>query len=101
MVAQGSEPSVRIAAGGGRLPERAVNVGAGRHLFPDIIAEAADGGRVFINVGQLNARGQPVAREVKTLAGLERTGVPTFIVEFVKGTRRGIRAAIYRDLCDC
>jgi RHS repeat-associated protein len=72
----------KIVAGGGRLPERAVEVGGGRIRFPDIIGEAADAARVFINVGRMTKGGVPVSREVRALDDLLRTGVPSIFIRY-------------------
>jgi hypothetical protein len=77
-----ADAGLRITAGGGRLPERAVQVGGGRIRFPDIIAEAADASRVFVNVGKVTKTGEPVAREVRALEDLRRTGIPGLFVPY-------------------
>jgi hypothetical protein len=69
----------RIVAGGGRFAERAVEVGGGRIRYPLIIAEAADGSRVFVNVGRVNRNGTPVARGRRAVQDLEGTGVPSLL----------------------
>ncbi len=52
--------------------------------FPDIIAEAADGARVFVNVGLKTKAGAPVARESRALDELLGTGAPTLFVPYIK-----------------
>ncbi len=69
-------------AGGGRLPERAVQVGGGKIRYPDIIAEAADNTRVYINVGRVNKNGSEVAREVRALKDLNGTGTTSLFVPY-------------------
>jgi hypothetical protein len=79
IVQAGVDLGIKITAGGGGLPERAVAVAGGRIRFPDIIAQAADGSRVFINVGRQNLNGTPVAREVRALDGLAEVAASFFL----------------------
>ena len=79
IVQAGVDLGIKITAGGGRLPERAVAVAGGRIRFPDIIAQAADGTRVFINVGRQNLNGTPVAREVRALEDLAEVAASFFL----------------------
>ncbi len=72
---------LRVLAGG-KLPERAVQVGGGRVRYPDLIAQASDGSQVFVNIGKARQDGQPIAREARALEDLSRTGITTLFVPY-------------------
>jgi hypothetical protein len=76
------ESGASIVAGGGRLPEQAVQVGGGRIRYPDIIAQQADGSMTYVNVGRATKSGAPIARESRALDDLTGTGVDTKFVPY-------------------
>ncbi|MCE7900647.1 MAG: hypothetical protein DYH07_11225 [Armatimonadetes bacterium ATM1] len=76
----------KILAGGGRKfpwgSERAVKIkGTNRRRDQDIIA-LIDGVLHYINVGRVNRRGEPIARELRALEDLANAEVPG-VVEFI------------------
>lgn len=76
------QSGAKVVAGGGRLPEQAVQVAGGRIRYPDIIAVRPDGSRVFVNVGRVTKAGAPVAREARALRDLSGTGTETIFVPY-------------------
>ena len=61
-----------ITGGGGRLPERAVTTLEGKRRYPDISAKDPFGRSYYENVGRTTKSGEPVARERKALADINR-----------------------------
>ena len=69
-----------IIAGGGRMPEQAVETPEGRVRYPDIISRDSEGNLHYENVGRATQSGMPIARETRALSDVGRaTGkAPTF-----------------------
>jgi len=76
------QSGAKVIAGGGRLPEQAVQVAGGRIRFPDITAMRPDGSLVYLNVGRVTKAGAPVAREARALQDLLGTGNETIFVPY-------------------
>lgn len=73
----------KIEAGGGVLPERAVQTPGGTKSirYPDIISRDPQGQIHYHNVGVSNKNGTPVSREVQAINDLlKATGIrPTYV----------------------